>query len=120
METIYKYPFSLENMEEIIEAPQGANFLYADYDCNNIPCLWADVITTEPLQPYKVFSVPTGADFANIFPQGYQIQKMGIIKDPPYIWHIFIGVEQMVTFDVNLDDLNEGTEIPIKPENDPD
>ena len=42
------------------------------------------------------------------------MQRLGMLKHPPYIWHIFIGLERpMQTVEFNLDDLNSDVEIQL-------
>ena len=113
MEKIYKYKINFLK-DQVISAPRGALFLYADIDCNDEPCVWAAVNTDEEEINYRVFVVPTGADFKEIFPDNYEMQRLGMLKRPPYIWHIFIGLERpMQTVEFDLDDLNSDVEIQL-------
>jgi len=81
MRTIYKYTLDFSE-NNIIAMPKGARLIYFDIqDC--VPCVWADVTTTNPVLPRTLAIHGTGHP---IDPLSCHI---GSVKDGHFVWHLY-------------------------------
>lgn len=90
MEVIYKYQFTISEQFEI-SMPRDAKILSVEIQPApndfgpGIPCLWAIVDKTKPLEHRFFNVVPTDRELAKIPVHAY----IGTIRDGEFVWHIF-------------------------------
>lgn len=91
MLTIWKY-ILVPMVEAInISVPKGAQFISCGLDSNHNICIWALVESNAPLEQKKVWCVGTGWPLEGMVAQTDQLEYIGAVTQPPYIWHIFVG-----------------------------
>lgn len=89
MMTIYKYRFKIED-SFTIEMPRSAQLLHVAVQ-RGVPCVWAFVVTTEPMVKRKFRLAGTGHPVENGLYVGSFFQLDGDL-----VWHLFDQNEEQL------------------------
>lgn len=83
MITVHKYPFKITD-EFTIEMPRGTELLHVAVQ-HGVPCIWAEVITTEPMVKRGFRLAGTGHEL------GWSGRHVGsfFMADGELVWHLF-------------------------------
>jgi len=85
MNTIYKYPIEITDIQEI-EMPINAEVIHAGLDPQGTPCVWAKVRTDNKTDIFTFYIVGTG----NSIPVMAR-RHVGSFNHGPFVWHVFVG-----------------------------
>jgi hypothetical protein len=87
MDTIYKFPFEITDMQEI-EMPMAAQIIHVGLDPSGTPCLWAEVDPTAPATHRKIAVIGTGnpLDFGHDYTSA---RHLGSLVQGPFVWHVY-------------------------------
>lgn len=84
MDTIWKFPLTLTDVQEII-LPAGARLLTVQLQ-DNVPCLWALVNDYIGLTQVRTIEIHgTG----NPIEGNHQRRYIATFQQPPFVWHVF-------------------------------
>ena len=88
MKTIWKFPFIISDVLEII-MPSGAEVLSVGMQ-SDVPCLWAIVEDTQPVKLSKFYVVGTGHPLNEYTTSQSYVTTF---QDGPFVWHVFQHTE---------------------------
>jgi hypothetical protein len=83
MNTIYKYPFVIDDLFTL-ELPLGHQVLSFQYQ-GSIPCLWIMVNPENKKQIVRFRVIGTGHSIKD----AHRLEFIASMQDAPFVWHIF-------------------------------
>ncbi len=83
MNTIYKYPIKVVDMQTVL-IPSGAEILCAQMQ-NGVLCLWARCCSENEPKPRSISVNGTG----NPIDGNYFHKYIGSVQDGYFVWHVF-------------------------------
>lgn len=85
MRVVYKYPFTVHD-EVVIAMHRDARVLLVEHQWAT-PCIWAEVDTSEPVQPYYFRVFGTGHEI----PEGFSGRHFASFRrhDGRFVWHMY-------------------------------
>lgn len=89
MNTIYKFPFEITDMQEI-EMPMAAQIIHVGLDPSGAPCLWAEVDPYEAptiLRTIAVIGTGNPLDFGGR--DHTSARHLGSFVQGHFVWHIY-------------------------------
>lgn len=84
MKTIFKYPIGITRYQ-VVNMPAGAKPVHVGYDPQGMPCIWAEVDTTQPDENFEVNVIGTGHEMNQKTPNVH----IGTFVQGPYVWHVY-------------------------------
>ena len=83
MTTVWKFRIVID--DQTVRMPAHARVICVGLDPENLPCIWAEVISENSLVDFSVFVTGTG----HAVPEGDN-RHVGSFIQGPFVWHVWM------------------------------